>query len=128
MNCDEFDHRWNELLDERLNPEADPALTAHAAGCDDCRARLVGSRVLVRGLSRFPVPRADFSRRVMAAAAAPPAQVRSASRFWLAGGVLLASAAAALLAISIVWYARRGSAEQARGQAHPAPPVAVSPK
>lgn len=110
MNCEQFQQRLNEVLDERADPAGDSHLSGHAADCDDCRAALVGSRVLLRGLSRLRVPavRADFSERVVAAAIAPASR-EPRSRLWLAGGVLLASAAAAMLAVSIVWYARRGA-------------------
>jgi hypothetical protein len=123
MHCDQFELRLNEVLDERANPELDPSLTAHAADCDDCRVRLVGSRVLLRGLARLAVPPlpADFSRGVVAQVAEPQPEWRPKSRLWLAAGVLLASAAAALLAISLVWYARRGGHDLARGSDRPAP-------
>jgi hypothetical protein len=110
MTCDEFEDRLNDLLDLRVQPQADPLLTAHAGDCDDCWSRLAGSRVLLRGLAKLsPPPLArDFSARVVAQVAEPQMPAQSPARFWLACGVLLSSAAAALLAISIVWYARRG--------------------
>jgi hypothetical protein len=129
MQCHEFEDRLNDVLDERANPAADSRLAAHAADCDDCRGRLAGSRLLLRGLSRLtvPAPAADFASRVVARAAAPPPVAgRPASKFWLACGVLLSSAAAALLAISIVWYARRADfADFAGGNGEQKTPAVV---
>src|SRR5262245_16672483 len=113
MQCQEFEDRWNDLLDERGSPEADPLLAAHAGECESCRGLLGGGGLLLRGVSQRPVPPLgrEFATRVVAqvaASSAPAPAARPASRVWLAVGVLLASAASALLAISLVWYARRG--------------------
>ena len=36
MNCDGFDQRMNELLDERRSIDDDPVLQMHLLECDDC--------------------------------------------------------------------------------------------
>jgi len=133
MNCHEFEDRLNDVLDRRGDPEADQRLEAHAADCTDCRTRLIGARVLLRGLSRLSVPALprDFASRTVAQVgqALQPAladknvrRTGRTSRWWLAGGVLLASAAAALLAVSLIWYARRGGNADNVATSDPAPP------
>lgn len=110
MHCPEFEDRLNEVLDHRGDPAAEERLAAHAADCAACRTRLVGARVLLRGLSKLgvpPLPRGFAGRVVAQVGERPATRRRGASRWWLAGGVLLTSAAAALLAVSLVWYARR---------------------
>jgi len=136
MNCSDFEDRLNDVLDERGHPQADPLLAEHADECDDCRTRLAGSRVLLRGLAKLstpslflPIQSRDFAQRVVAQVHQPPLATapRPAARFWLACGVLLSSAAAALLAISIVWYARRGGEGLARGTNEPRPELQTGP-
>jgi hypothetical protein len=110
MQCHEFEQRLNDVLDERGDPSLEPQLLAHAQNCEPCRQLFAGQRVLLSGLRHCTAPSlpADFSRRVVMVAAipAPLARPRSSSKILLAAGVLLASAAAALLAVSLVWYAR----------------------
>ncbi len=48
MRCDEFEQRWNEALDERVAPQSDRALTAHAALCPHCAELLSASDLLGR--------------------------------------------------------------------------------
>jgi len=125
MQCQEFEDRWNELLDERGCPQADPRLAAHAGECESCRGLLTGGSLLLRGLTQLPIPPLgrEFARRVVTQVASDresSVTARPASRAWLAVGVLLASAAAALLAISLVWYARRGGDHVAGGGNRPA--------
>ena len=131
MNCDDFENRLNDVLDERGQPQADPLLAEHAGECDDCRTRLAGSRVLLRGLAKLSTPplSRDFAQRVVAQVHQPPLATapRPAARFWLACGVLLSSAAAALLAISIAWYARRGGEGMAREVREPRPELQSGP-
>ena len=57
MRCDEFEQRWNEALDERVAPQLDRALTAHAALCPHCAELLSTSDLLARA---FP-PRAALA-------------------------------------------------------------------
>ena len=131
MNCEEFEQRLNDVLDRRGQPEADEQLGAHAVDCSECRTRLSGARVLLRGLARLSTPALprDFSRRVVAEVLPrPPAGNQGASRWWLAGGVLLASAAAALLAVSLIWYARRGGEAINVAARDPAPPATGRPQ
>jgi hypothetical protein len=117
MQCHEFENRLNAVLDERNEPEADPRLTAHARDCPPCRQLLAGQRALFTGLRQSIAPplKARFAQQVVARAGTPqPASISPAPRrVWLAVGALLASAAAALLAVSLLWYARRGGPDVA---------------
>jgi len=113
MRCREFENRLNAVLDERLRPESDPLLAAHATHCDECRQLLSHQAALLDGLSQRnlpPLPR-DFAGRVVAAACreAPVLVARQrTSQTWLAIGAVLASAAVMLLAVSLVRFALRG--------------------
>ena len=129
MNCHEFEHRLNAILDERGDPAADSRLLAHARQCAACGQMLAGQRLLLSGLRRLPIPplRSDFSQRVVIKVGASPVRSVSASRIWLAVGAVLASAAAVLLAVSIVWYARRGGPQITANQPHPAVPHVAGP-
>ncbi len=62
MNCDQFDHLMQHLLDGHRSPERDPLLLDHVRSCGSCRSILEVQTKLfqeLRGdLSRFaPVPR-----------------------------------------------------------------------
>jgi len=110
MQCREFEQRLNDVLDERGDPTADSRLLAHAHGCGPCRQVLAGQRLLLAGLRQSAAPplAAGFARRTVATATAGSLQTRPrpVSRSLLAVVTLLTSAAAALLALSLVWYAR----------------------
>ena len=114
MNCGQFEARLNLVLDQRLSPAGDPALLAHAAVCASCDESLADHVDLMACVARSSVPRVreGFANRVVAAAGPVSAGVvvvrpRHVKRVLMALGVGLSSAAAMLLAISIVWQARR---------------------
>jgi hypothetical protein len=116
MNCGQFETRMNLVLDQRRSPADDPALAAHAAVCTACEQLLADHSVLVACVveNRTPLlPSRGFANRVVAAAEVSTnmtaVRQRRASRLWLTLGVTLSSAAAMLLAISIVWQARRAT-------------------
>jgi hypothetical protein len=71
MQCARFEDRLNELLDERLRPECDAELLAHAQRCDTCRELLAISEQLFLGLELrdYPEVSPDFAQRVVAVAA-----------------------------------------------------------
>src|SRR5262245_18626492 len=116
MHCHEFEDRLNAALDERRNPEADFKLARHALECPPCHQLLDGHQALLTALQQLPPPglSSHFAQRVVAAsvvAAEPSIAARTANRGWLAVGTLLASAAAILIAVSLVWIARRSTPE-----------------
>ena len=41
MNCDRFDQRMNQLLDEHRSLDDDPVICAHTTCCENCREKLV---------------------------------------------------------------------------------------
>ncbi|MDX1946382.1 MAG: zf-HC2 domain-containing protein [Pirellulaceae bacterium] len=106
MKCHEFENRLNDLLDERLAPESDARLVAHAQGCEVCGQLLQGQRALLAGLRPFPGPalRAEFADEVVVASLAPGADVEfaprePATRWWVFA--LVATAATLLLTFGI---------------------------
>lgn len=116
MNCVQFETRLNLVLDQRRSPADDSALAAHASACADCEQLLADHTVLVACVveNRIPLqPGRGFANRVIAASEistnAAAVHQRRNNRIWLALGVILSSAAAMLLALSIVWQARRAT-------------------
>lgn len=73
MQCAKFEVRLNQLLDERLLPECDTDLLAHAERCEACRELLAMSEQLFLGLEMHELPALspDFAARVVAAANSP---------------------------------------------------------
>jgi hypothetical protein len=93
MQCAEFENRLNRLLDHRLPPEGDEALTAHAHGCDDCSDLLHAQQRLLVGLKQGrSQPSAEFAEKVVAQRHLHVSRRRTVWRNagW---GMLLASAA-----------------------------------
>jgi hypothetical protein len=109
MQCERFERRLHQLLDERSRPEADPQLVAHAHACAACGAALDAQRMLFSVLARAeaPQPSAGFAAAVVrgalqATAASPRPEplralrARGRKQFVLAAGI----AAALLLAVT----------------------------
>ncbi len=72
MNCQQFEARLNDLLDERAPLELDDALHGHLRGCAPCRELWSGYADLVQ-VMRFrspPAPASDLAERIVAAAVA----------------------------------------------------------
>jgi hypothetical protein len=67
MQCEKFESRLQDLLDQRLRPERDPALVDHAESCEGCREMLALQEQMFSGLAMLEVPTLDaaFSQRVM---------------------------------------------------------------
>jgi hypothetical protein len=129
MQCPEFERRLNDVLDERERPEADPLLSAHAAQCERCAQTLAGQEKLLMGLSWIATPALgrEFARRIVAEAVTKPSSMAS-HRAWLSLAACLASAAVMLLAVSMVWYARRGSATFGEKSAAARQSIAITPQ
>jgi hypothetical protein len=68
MRCDEFAGRLDDVLDQRCDPTADPALRKHAQVCPGCREELAATARLLTGLEVWeaPAPSPDFAQRVVA--------------------------------------------------------------
>lgn len=117
MKCIDFEHRLNELLDDRLSPQEDAALVGHAENCVDCREMLAAQENLFLGMAALQrrTPWLDIGPRVLdelnatATLAAPitlPPPVRRPLR-WLP---LLASAAVVLIAVGVgMWIVGRNN-------------------
>lgn len=110
MHCEKFEARLHDLLDERLPPECDSALLAHAEQCDGCREMLGLCEQMFSGLEVWEAPAMSdgFAARVVALAQQPltlaeaPMQKRTASLGWkLLSGVLAASVVLGVVTMSI---------------------------
>lgn len=111
MKCTDFENRLNDLLDDRLAPQNDPILIAHAADCAECREVLAAHESLFRGLALLnrrtvsPELGKQVLRELNAPAAALPPLPPSPRRGWLP---MLATAAAILLAVGLsIWIVNR---------------------
>jgi hypothetical protein len=90
MNCDDFEERYDRLLDDESLP---PSLALHLARCPRCSARVEIRRRAIE-LYRLPQPaeEMDLVGRVMAALPFLPRPRREvAMRNWILAGVILAS-------------------------------------
>jgi hypothetical protein len=109
MQCERFERRLHQVLDERGRPEDDPSLRRHADSCPACRGMLASQQALWVGLAELepPQPPADFVDCVLrnhadhaSSVAKPPLAVprRRALSFapW-------AAAAAILIVPAIYW-------------------------
>jgi hypothetical protein len=85
MRCAEFEPCLNEVLDQRLWLDANPALAEHVQTCSECRKLAAAYEAVVVGLgeTRLPQPSADLTSRVLADVTAGGA---SPSRTDVAGG------------------------------------------
>jgi predicted anti-sigma-YlaC factor YlaD len=97
MNCEQFEVRWNELLDLRERPHAHPELQEHLRRCGECRSMAAAQEAVFEGIAslRLPPPRADLTDRIIA-------QVQAAQpvRRWTALKLAAALAAAAAIMVA----------------------------
>jgi anti-sigma factor RsiW len=109
MHCETFKSQLNNVLDERLNPQTDSSLRAHALRCGECAELLDMHGELLSTVRQLPAvaPRADFAFRVMAAFEADSAARKSVdpttrrwSSRWLTG---ILAVAAALGFVVVSW-------------------------
>jgi hypothetical protein len=137
MQCVQFETRLNELLDERLSPELEPAIGRHAGECARCAALLAAHEDLLTGVESLRMSEAmpDLAVRVAGELSrrhilAPPAR----------GWWIPAAAAALLLGVGVwCWAAasRKGAEQLAtsgtdmsvamRTAAHEGPSPSASP-
>ncbi len=111
MKCTDFEERLNELLDDRLAPQDDATLVAHANSCGDCREVLAAHESLFRGLAvlNHHTVSPDLGKQVLRELNAPIAAIPplppAPRRNWFP---VLATAAAILLAVGVsVWIVNR---------------------
>jgi hypothetical protein len=109
MHCEKFKSQLNTVLDERLNPQADLSLRAHALCCCECAELLEMHGELLAAVEQLPSParRADFAFRVMAAYEADTAlaqkSLSSIGRRWSTGwltGILAVATALGFVFVS----------------------------
>ena len=71
MQCEQFEARWQQLLDDRLPVGSDPYLLAHSLTCESCAALVESTESLLYGLEYdcdVDELGDDFAERVVAAA------------------------------------------------------------
>ena len=68
MQCEEFEGRLNQILDERRRPEWDAELRLHCETCVECRQLAADYDVLLDGFYTLSTPpaSADMAARVLA--------------------------------------------------------------
>ncbi len=123
MHCAKFESRLNDVLDERLWIDADPALTAHVQHCRPCRELAASYEALISGLehSKIPAPSPAIAAGVLAALpgsctgwdapdvirgpfrSSPQAPAARRRLPWRRSTLLAFAAAAAVGAIAVFW-------------------------
>jgi len=95
MNCEQFESRFNDLLDARQPPHADAPLQEHLRGCSDCRTLAAAQEAVFESIAAWPPlePSAGLTERVLAEVQS----VRSARRWMNVKIAALAATAAAIL-------------------------------
>lgn len=73
MRCEKFEVLWNDCLDQRISPQSNEELSAHAAICSKCAELMAGGELLNFAFPGLPQPTlsADFSDRVVASLQTP---------------------------------------------------------
>lgn len=100
MNCDEFQHRMHQCLDDRLSMDSDRDLSRHARQCEFCRVRMQAWSQIASVMSDRPATPAATAPVLMESR---PDADSNHSRFALRNVAGLA--AAMLIAMVAVWYA-----------------------
>lgn len=119
MQCDEFDRRFNELLDLRQDPADDSQLAAHAGHCPQCEIALEDWLRIGRAFA--PSGQAPSGQAPSGPLARSPAG--ASERLHWSGAALAATLAASLL--GGVWFAGRNVESKPPIVAESAAPVAA---
>ncbi|MGC3968210.1 MAG: hypothetical protein QM775_12815 [Pirellulales bacterium] len=75
MQCDEFLERWNDRLDQRLEPAGDPELAAHVDECAACRGLAASLGRALGMLEAIPAPSDRFAANILQALRSPASTV-----------------------------------------------------
>ncbi len=129
MQCEKFEARLQDLLDQRERPEFDAHLLEHAENCENCRETLMLQEQLFAGLDLWETPRtsAGFATSVVARHMTEVAPVRVAERTGNSGPVawkVVAGVIAASLMVACIVASARYSASR---PALPPPSVVQKP-
>jgi len=127
MKCAEFEHRLNQVLDERCRPEWDAELRLHAESCASCRKMAASYEVLLEGFYALatPEPPADLAIRVADELRVRPAVARRVS---IAAAGAVATAAGLFGALALVESRHPAPAPDASGVPLAATQPAALPK
>ncbi len=114
MQCEEFEHRLNAILDERRRPEWDAEIRLHCEACADCRQIAHAYDDLMDGFYALAGPEApsDMALRVMADMHPRP---ELWGRSTVAATGALVTAAVVLIAVGpLLWSTSRTPSPQAQ--------------
>lgn len=102
MNCESFETRLNEVLDERGAIESDRPLLEHASSCATCRGLLASYAALLEGVDRLERPglQQGVAERIVEQVRQP--SVLRIKLTWQRAAVAGLAAAAALL-VAVQW-------------------------
>ena len=120
MNCQEFDQRIQQLLDDRASLTGDSELHAHALRCSNCEEIIAAYGSLLRGTNQLPRPVVGpkFALQVVKQATAEPVILAAGggssprARHW---APLAAAAALVLLAVGLGTWANLNKARTGGG-------------
>jgi hypothetical protein len=109
MQCEKFERRLHQVLDQRGRPEDDPQLLFHARACAACRNRLAAQELLWAGLAEQVTPQvsANFAETVVHRALAHRPSPLAVSRYPRRLSTLAAAAALLLALIPTAYWASR---------------------
>lgn len=115
-DCSSWDHAIDDWLDGQLDDDAEAALRAHLASCEDCRALATDLRALrqeTHALADALPPDRDLWPEIARRIAHPPAAAHDPRLPW--GRGLAAVAAVVVVVLGVGYLARLGEARS--GQA-----------
>jgi hypothetical protein len=135
MQCERFETRLQELLDQRERPECDALLLEHADACDHCRETLLLQEQMFAGLEMWeaPQPSRGFAESVVAQSATVTKASQPAALGARFPWKVLTGALAASLLIGVVTVASRWTnappavPEKVNDHVVTHPPVKVAP-
>lgn len=106
MQCEDFEIRLNDVLDERRTLSSAPELAEHARQCGACREIARSYEIMLSGLSYEQLPSAPAwlaERVVKETLLRTPADRTTGSR-WIERMPAFALAASVLIAAGVVWW------------------------
>lgn len=132
MQCEKFEARLQDLLDQRERPELDARLLDHAETCDNCRETLALQERLFTGLELFEPPALSeaFAARVVARHQADLPTTAHASQSQRLMWRLFAGMLAASVLVAVVTFAMRerpAALEPTSEIAEQTPPQSLAP-
>lgn len=125
MNCEQFELRWNELLDLRERPQADAQLQGHVQHCVDCRSLAAAQEAVLEAIAASPLPEqsGDLTEKILA-----QVHVSRSAKQWTMLKIVAALTTAAAITVAC-WpalFAPEVQIAQPRQLPAESPPVVVA--